>query len=355
MRSGRQDVPVFLRVVEDAAGPAHDARHRVLVEVNRQAGLLLQQHVEPADQRAPARHYDAAIHDVAGQLRRRDLERAAHGIYDLLDRLLDSFADLARVYTHDLGDAGDEVAALDLHLPLFADRCGRADLDLDLLRRGLADEEVVVLAHELHDRLVQLVAARADRRVGHDARQGDHGDLGGPAADVDHHVAGGGLDRQAHTDRGGHRFGDHVDLLGPGGLRRIAHRSLLYLCDPARYADDDFRLHAEQVPVDDGLQEEAQHLLGDVEVGDDAVFERPHREDAVRRAAEHALGLEPDALDLAGGFLDGDDGGLVEHDALTLDPDEGVGRPEIDGDFVRRAPAPEIQFRPVYRHGSLGD
>ena len=31
---------------------------------------------------------------------------------------------------------------------------------------------------------------------------------------------------------------------------------------------------------------------------------------------EHALGLEPDALDLAGGFLDRDDGGLVQHDAL---------------------------------------
>ena len=47
------------------------------------------------------------------------------------------------------------------------------------------------------------------------------------------------------------------------------------------------------------FEEVAQHLLGDVEVGDDAVLERTHRDDAVGSAAQHPLGLEPDALDLA--------------------------------------------------------
>src|SRR5256885_12070064 len=318
--------------------------------MNRQAGLLLQQHVEPADQRAAARHHDAAIHDVAGQLRWGDLQRAPEGVDDLLNRLLDRLADFAGVHAHDLGDTGDEVAALDLHLPLLAHRRRRADLDLDLLGRRLTDEEVVVLAHELHDRLVQLVAASADRRVGHDAGEGDHRDFGGPAADVDHHVAGGGLNRETHADRGGHRLGDHVDLLGAGRLRGVAHRALLHFRDAARHAHDHLRLHADQMAVDDRLQEEAQHLLGDVEIGDDAVLEGPHGEDAVRRAAQHALGLEADAFDFAAGFFDGDDGRLVEHDALTLDPDQGVGSAEIDGDFIRRAPSPEIQFRPVYRH-----
>src|SRR2546422_8215243 len=34
--------------------------------------------------------------------------------------------------------------------------------------------------------------------------------------------------------------------------------------------------------------------------------------------SQHALCLEPDTLDLAGGFLDRDDRGLVQHDALAL-------------------------------------
>jgi hypothetical protein len=91
-----------------------------------------------------------------------------------------------------------------------------------------------------------------------------------------------------------------------------------------------------------------------VEIGDHAVLERPHREDTVRRAAQHALRLEPDALDLPGGFLDGHDGGLVEHDALTLHVDERVGGAEIDGDLVCRTPGTKLQVRPAKGHEVVG-
>src|SRR5690242_1475048 len=50
-RSGRQDRPVLLFIIEDAAGPAHDAGQRILVHVNRQSRLLREQDVEPANQR----------------------------------------------------------------------------------------------------------------------------------------------------------------------------------------------------------------------------------------------------------------------------------------------------------------
>ena len=70
-----------------------------------------------------------------------------HRVHDGHDGLAQRLADLL-VGDHDgLRDAVDQVAALDLHRPaLAAHRVGRAELDLDLFRPPLADEQVVVLA-----------------------------------------------------------------------------------------------------------------------------------------------------------------------------------------------------------------
>jgi actin-like ATPase involved in cell morphogenesis len=46
---------------------------------------------------------------------------------------------------------------------------GAADLDLDVLGGALADQEVVLALDVLDDRLVELVAADADRLAGDDA------------------------------------------------------------------------------------------------------------------------------------------------------------------------------------------
>ena len=79
------------------------------------------------------------------------------------------------------------------------------------------------------------------------------------------------------------------------------------------------------------LDEVAEHLLGDVEVGDDAVLERPDRRDRARRAAEHALRLDADGVDVARALVDRDDGRLGEHDAAAAHVDERVGGAEVDG------------------------
>ena len=79
------------------------------------------------------------------------------------------------------------------------------------------------------------------------------------------------------------------------------------------------------------LDEVAQHLLGHVEVGDHAVLQRADRGDGPRRAAEHALGLDPDRVHLAGLRVDRDHGRLPEHDAAAADVDQGVGGAEVDG------------------------
>jgi hypothetical protein len=49
----------------------------------------------------------------------------------------------------------------------------------------------------------------------------------------------------------------------------------------------------------DLLDEVAEHLLRNVEVGDDAVLEGADRRDRARRAAEHALRLDTHGVHLA--------------------------------------------------------
>src|SRR5665213_1371200 len=140
--SGLQDRPVLVLVVQNAPCASHDARERILVDVNRKIRFLAQKQIQSTNQRATARHDDAAIDDVARELGWRDLERTTHRVDDLLNRLLNRFANLARVHAHGLRNAGDEIASLHFHFALFAHRRRGADLNLDLLGRRLADEEI---------------------------------------------------------------------------------------------------------------------------------------------------------------------------------------------------------------------
>src|SRR5439155_14779666 len=78
------------------------------------------------------------------------------------------------------------------------------------------------------------------------------------------------------------------------------------------------------------LDEVAQHLLGDLEVGDHAVLQRPDGHDVGGRAPDHALGLEPDRERTTVLEVDGDDGRLVEDDAAAPDIDECVGRAQVN-------------------------
>ena len=180
------------------------------------------------------------------------------------------------------------------------------------------------------DGLVEVVAGGADGQAGDDAAQRDDRDLGGPAADVDDHVAGGLVHGEPGADRGGHRLLDDVDPAGTGLVARLLHGALLDGGDAAGHADHHAGLGEVAAPVD-LLDEEAQHLLGRLEVGDHAVLERPDGGDVVGRAADHPLGLVAHGEDLARGGVQRDDAGLVEQDSLAADVDEGVGGAEVHG------------------------
>ena len=74
------------------------------------------------------------------------------------------------------------------------------------------------------------------------------------------------------------------------------------------------------------------HLLGDIEIGDDAIPQGPDRLDVAGRAPEHHLGFVTDREDLLLAADGGDryDRRFVQDDAATLYVNEGVGRAQID-------------------------
>ena len=100
--------------------------------------------------------------------------------------------------------------------------------------------------------------------------------------------------------------------------------------------DDDLGVH-EALAVMNLADEVLDHLLGDFEVGDDPVAHRTDRFHVTGRAAQHLLGLDADSVDdlAAADVAQRDHRRLVEHDALALHVNQGVGGAEIDGDIVR--------------------
>jgi hypothetical protein len=101
------------------------------------------------------------------------------------------------------------------------------------------------------------------------------------------------------------------------------------------------------------LDEVAEHLLGDVEVGDDAVLQGPDRGDRSRGATEHPLRLDPDCVHLTRALVDRDDGGLREDDPAAADVDERVGGAEIYG-HLTAAEAAHITPQPHRTPKSIG-
>ena len=78
---------------------------------------------------------------------------------------------------------------------LLAQREGRARADLEVLGAALAQQQRVLALDVGDERLVDLVAADAHRARADDAAEADDRDVGGAAADVDHHRRPGLLDR----------------------------------------------------------------------------------------------------------------------------------------------------------------
>src|SRR5439155_12140679 len=104
--------------------------------------------------------------------------------------------------------------------------------------------------------------------------------------------------------------------------------SLFDAGDPRRNAHHHPRLGQEPAMVH-LLDEVPQHLLGDVEVGDDAVLERPYRLDVGGGAPDHPLRLGPHRKDRLIGGIDGYNAWFIEDDATSAHVDQRVGCPQV--------------------------
>src|SRR5579883_2710617 len=326
--------PHLVHELENPAAAAGDASQWIVRHDDGQARFLRQELVDVTQQGAAAGEHDAALRDVRAELRRGLLERLLDGAHDVLQRLLQRLEDLVAVQGEAARHALGEIASLDRELAHLLAGVGGADLDLDALRGGLADEDAVVAAHVVHDRLVEAIAADA-RGVGvYDAVQRQHCDLGRAATDVEHHGAARLVHRQTRADRCGHRLTHAGDVARASALGRLADGAPLHLGGAEGYAHQHARRGLQHPVAVHLINEELEHLLRIGEVGDHAVLHRPHRGDVARSAAKHAFGLGTDGDDdlaAAGGLvLYRHDRRLVEDDALVADRDQSVGRPQID-------------------------
>src|SRR5205085_4381282 len=198
---------------------------------------------------------------------------------------------------------------------------------------ALADEEVVLALDVLRDGLVHLVAGDAHRPRVDDAGQRYDGDVGGAAADVHDHVAVRLRDGEAGADGRAHRLLDQVDFAGLGAVGRVLDGAALDLRDLRGDADDDAGADPGLAVV--GLSDEVlEHLLGHLEVGDDAVLHRADGDDVAGGAAQHLLRLLADGLGRVGDLVDGDDGRLRDDDAAPLGVDERVRGAEVYGEIA---------------------
>ena len=84
------------------------------------------------------------------------------------------------------------------------------------------------------------------------------------------------------------------------------------------------------------LDEIIQHLFGDFEISDDAVFHWFNGDDIAGRTPEHFLRLLTHRFDLACIFVQGHDRRFIYDNALALRVHKGIGGAQIDGKIGRK-------------------
>ena len=178
------------------------------------------------------------------------------------------------------------------------------------------------------NRCVDVEAANANCFERNDAAKADDRRLAGSAANVDDHVANRFVDRKVGADCGSHGLFDELCIGCACTAGRIGDCSALDLGDGRRHADD--HLGSGETADANTLQQQADHALGDLEVGDGPAAKWANGHDVSGSTADHLPRLAPGCKYFAGLAVERNDRGFVQHNAAALHVHERVRRAEID-------------------------
>lgn len=207
--------------------------------------------------------------------------------------------------------------------------------NLDSLGSSFTDFQVMLLAHIVLDIGGEHISCDTDTLLLHDTTERDYGDLGCSAADINHHVSLRGLNVKTDTEGSGHRFVNQIHVAASSMFGGVADGPDFNLGTAAGDTDNDLQVRGKDgVPVIvDLLDETADHHLGGVEVGDNAVPQRPYRFDSGVGFLVHQFGFLAECDAFACIVVDCHDARLVKDDFVVLEND-GVGGSEIHGKFL---------------------
>ena len=270
-------------MIEDGAGTEGNTVQRGFGNVYLNAGFVLDQSIQPAQQGTAARKHDAAVNDIAGKLRRSAFQRVLDGFHNAHQVFVHCLAHFFGADQDIFRQAIHQVTALDLHCG-FAMlgvggvwRAGGADFQFNLLSSAFAHQQVVFALDKAGNALVQRIARTAYAAGCHNAGKADNSHFRRAAADIHNHAAHRFSGRQPGTNGGGHRLFDHRYLTSTGFGGGLAHGAAFHFGHAGRHADDHARPH-EQAAAACLADKTLQHSGGDVKVGNHAVFQRAYRQ-----------------------------------------------------------------------------
>ena len=295
---------------------------------------LIAEHLFQAEQlRAAAGEGDALVKNVAHQFGRGALNDPVQRADEHAQRFIQRFDHLFRVDRHRARQAGNQASAAGVHRQLRTAHAGRADVDLQFLCRARADEQVVLLAHEVDDRVVKRIAAHV-KDIPHDLMaEGEHGHVGAPAADIHIHAAIRLVDAHARTDGGSHAL-IHRQHAAHTRVNQHIHKGLpLAGGHAAGQCQQDARPERRSL-AHHLAHKVAQHLAEQIKAADTALAERLLHNQAGRRTAVHPARLLAHGNHIARLPVIGHIRRLAEHNALAAHHDVHHRRTQIQTQFI---------------------
>ena len=167
-----------------------------------------------------------------------------------------------------------------------------SDPDFDLLCRAFAHDHVVHLLQVDADGITDFIASDPHGFAENRSSKTQHRHLGGTAADINDHRSDRLRDRQTGTDGSGNGFIDEMNLTRTGHPG-FADGPALHTRHTTGNPNHQTRGH--DAPAFIALGDEGfEHLFGSIEIGDDAIPQRPNGTDVARGPAQHQLRLVAD-------------------------------------------------------------